>query len=302
MSAIRLDEEHAASRLIFICFAAIYLIWGSTYLAIHFLIQTIPPFGAGSARFILAGAALYLLARWRGNARPKPRQWLTAGLAGLLMTLCGNGIVMWAQQRVPSGLAAVLVTTTPMWMVLLGVWLREQRFTLWMGAGLGLGFGGVALLVLQGSIDGPLPLVNLLMIPLASACFSAGAFLLRRGDLPASSLMSSGMQMLAGGALFGLCSLVAGEWRNFDPAGVSAISLAALAYLIVFGSIIAYSAFSYLARRVSPAQLATYAYVNPLIAVLLGWLLGHESFSASMALGAGLVIGAVILLMRPTRQ
>lgn len=291
------QHDKTVALAIPLCFAAVYLIWGSTYLAVRFMIETIPPFGAGSVRFLLAGTVLYTLARLRGNTGPTRRQWLTAALAGLLMTLCGNGIVMWAQQEVPSGLAAVLVTTTPIWMVLLGVALREQRFSLKMAAGLALGFGGVALLVLQGAISGPIPLYNLLMIPVASACFSAGAFLFRRADLPASSLMSSGMQMLWGGLFFSICSLLTGEWQHFQLSHVSLMSVSALLYLIVFGSIIAYSAFTFLARRVTPAQLGTYAYVNPLIAVMLGWLLGREALSSSMLIGAALVIGAVVLLL-----
>jgi len=279
-------------------FAAVYLVWGSTYLAIRFAIETLPPFLMAGARFLVAGAVLYGWARLRGAPRPRLLEWRSAAVIGGMLLLGGNGGVVWAQKTVPSGVAAVLVASEPLWIVLLD-WLppRPVRPSGRVLIGLGIGLAGVALLVAPWEASGSaVDPVGAIVIVLAAASWAAGSLYSRRAPLPGSPLAATGMQMLAGGVLLTATGLGAGEAARFDPAAVSAASLAGLAYLVVFGSLVAFTAYVWLLRHAPASQVATYAYVNPVIAVILGWAVAGEALGVRTVVGAAVIVGAVALL------
>lgn len=275
--------------------AAVYVVWGSTYLAIRFAVETLPPFLMAGVRFTVAGLILYGWRRAVGFGRPTAREWRAATVVGGLMLLCGNGGVVWAEQWIESGTAALIVASVPLWMVLMD-WLRpggrRPRATVWLGILVGL--AGVGLLL--GVPDpGPNYLAGGIVLVLASVAWAAGSLYSRSASLPAP-LLATGMQMLAGGGLLLLAGLVTGEASAVDPASFSTRSLLALLYLIVFGSLIGYSAYVWL-LRVTPAAIAsTYAYVNPLVAVLLGWLLAGEQMNARIILASLVIVGGVALI------
>jgi drug/metabolite transporter (DMT)-like permease len=286
---------------ILLAFAAVYLIWGSTYLAIRFAIETVPPFLVGAARFLVAGGLLYGWARIRGQETPTRANWGAATLMGGLLLLGGNGGVLWAEQRVSSGLAALLVTMVPLWVVLLE-WLgprplrrgRPGRAVLLGVAG---GFLGVALLA--GPVDlegGAVDLVGAAVLVGASLSWASGSVLSRHLTLPSSPLLGTAMQMLGGGALLLLAGLATGEPARLSLEQVSATSLLALAYLTVFGSLVAFSAYVFLLREIPTSKVATYAYVNPVVALALGWTLAGEELSARTLMAAAIILGSVVLI------
>ncbi|HYO15733.1 MAG TPA: drug/metabolite exporter YedA [Thermoanaerobaculia bacterium] len=293
-----MSENVRASMLkVAIALAAVYLIWGSTYLAIRFAIETLPPFLMASARFLVAGGLLYAWARWKGAPRPSPVHWRSAALIGMFLLLGGNGGVVWAEQRVDSGLAALLVSTEPLWIVLL-VWLLPggNRPTMRVVTGLLLGFAGLVLLVNpSATTDGVDPL-GAAVIVLAALSWAWGSLYGQRARLPESPLLTTGMQMLCGGGLLFLASLVAGEPANFDPAAVSLRSALALGYLLVFGSLVAFTAYVWLLRAASPVLVSTYAYVNPVVAVLLGWVLAGEPLTVGTLIAAAVILSGVALI------
>jgi drug/metabolite transporter (DMT)-like permease len=278
-------------------FAAVYIVWGSTYLAIRFAIETLPPFLMAGVRFLVAGSVLYGWARLRGAPRPRLLEWRSALVVGGMLLLGGNGGVVWAQKTVPSGVAALLVASEPLWIVLLD-WLppRPVRPSGRVLLGLGVGFAGVALLVAPWEGSGAVDPVGSLVIVLAAASWAAGSLYSRRAPLPGSPLAATGMQMLAGGALLTATGLGAGEAAHFDPAAVSAASVAGFAYLVVFGSLVAFTAYVWLLRHAPASKVATYAYVNPVIAVVLGWALAGEQIGVRTVVGAAVIVGAVALL------
>jgi len=283
-------------------FAAVYVIWGSTYLAIRFAIETLPPFVMAGARFLLAGAVLYIWARWRGAARPSPVSWIPAFVVGALLLVGGNGGVVWAEQRVPSGLTALLVATQPFWIVLFD-WLRPagSRPSGAVVAGLVFGFIGAGLLVSPSDLVGAGRVDPLGAVVLTIACVSwaAGSLYTARGVRgPGSAILSIGMQMLAGGLLFLVLATLVGEWPRLDPATVSTKSILAFLYLVFFGALIGYSAYIYLLRHTAPARASTYAYVNPVIAVFLGWALGGEPLTGRVVLAMLAIVGAVAMITR----
>lgn len=285
-------------------FAAIYTIWGSTYLAIRFAIETLPPFLMAGARFIIAGALLYLWTSRRGSPRPERGQWRTALVIGAFLLLGGNGGVVWAEQTVPSGIAALIVAIVPCWMVLMD-WARPggRRPTASIGIGLILGLAGILLLVGPTSLAGEQRIdpIGSTVLVLASLCWAAGSIYARHTKLPPFPLQATSMQMLAGGACLLVAGLVTGELGRVDVSAVSARSLAAFLYLIGFGSIIGYSAYVWLLRVSSPARVSTYAYVNPIVAVLLGWALANEPLTARMLLAAAVIVAGVALITMPQR-
>lgn len=286
--------------------ASLYLIWGSTYLAIRIAIETLPPFLMAGVRFVVAGGLLYGWARSRGNPRPGPGLWRTATVAGVLMFLGGNGTVVWAEQFVPSGLVALLVATVPLWIVLQD-WLFGERGSPGPAvmAGILLGFSGVALLVSGSEIGraGPEHLLGGLLVLLGAGAWAAGSLVARYGVHPPSAAMGNGMQMLAGGLSLLVAALVAGEVGSFDPVSVSAASVLALLYLVVFGSLLAFSSYIWLLRSTTPAVASTYAYVNPIVALLLGWGLAGEPLSPRTGLAAFVILSSVVLITaRPSRR
>lgn len=268
-----------SSTALVAAFAAIYLIWGSTYLGIRYAIETIPPLLMMGMRHLTAGTLLYAWARWRGAPAPRLREWIYPAIIGSLLFLGGHGSLAWAEQRVPSGIAALLVATLPMWIAMLArMWGTERRLTRASLAGLVLGFIGVLVLFGPDALrhNGELNLIGAAAVLFGTFIWAAGTIFMRNVKMPDSPLLSSSMQMLAGGASLILTATLVGETRHFHFAAISAVSWLALGYLIVFGSIIAFTAYTWLHMVASPSRVATYAYVNPVVAVLLGWALASE--------------------------
>ncbi|HEX6307669.1 MAG TPA: EamA family transporter [Longimicrobiales bacterium] len=280
-------------------FAAVYIIWGSTYLAILYAIETLPPFLMAGTRFLAAGGLLYGWSIVRAPRRPTRPEWSAALIIGALLLLGGNGAVVWAEQSVPSGVAALLVAITPCWMVLLDwVWHGSARPGIRTVLGLLLGFGGIVLLIGPSALTGAgqVPVAGAGVLLFGSLCWATGSIYSRRAPAPAGGLLFTGMQMLCGGALLIGAGAVTGELSRLDPAGVSLRSLLALGYLLVFGSIIGFSAYVWLLRVSTPARVATYAYVNPVVAVLLGWAIAGEALTLRMGAAALIIIAGVALI------
>jgi drug/metabolite transporter (DMT)-like permease len=281
-------------------FAAVYVLWGSTYLAIRFGVETIPPFLMAGTRHLTAGLLLYLWVRLRGGPRPDRRHWRTAIVIGGLMLLGGNGLVTWAERRVPSGLAALIVASVPLWMALLDGIQKRTRPRLPVVAGLLLGLGGLLVLVAPGNLAGKgrVDLLGAGALLLAALSWTAGSLYSRRVRLPESVLTVTAMEMIGGGVLLWLAGLAAGEGSRLDLAAVSARSLLSLGYLIVFGSLIGFSAYVYLLHATTPARVSTYAYVNPIVAVFLGWAFAGEAVTLRIALATVGIVAAVALIIR----
>ena len=292
-------RTHASRAQIIAAFASIYLVWGSTYLAIRYAIETIPPFTMGGARFLVSGVMLYAWARYRGAPKPTRLNWRNASIAGAFLLLGGNGAVVWAEQFVPSGLTALLVSILPFWLVIIE-WVRppRRRPSGLVLVGLVLGFVGIIVLIGPGNLggDGDVPLLGALVLILGSLSWAIGSFWSRDAELPKSGLLTTGMEMLAGGALLLIVGVVSGELTNFDIQRVSRDSAIGLLYLITFGSLIGFTSYIWLLDKVSPAILGTYAYVNPIVAVLLGWAIAGEALSVRTGVAAAIVICAVALI------
>jgi len=240
--------------------------------------------------------------RLRGAPWPKPSEWREASIVGGLMLLGGNGGVCWAEQTVPSGVAALVVSTVPIWVVLLDwLWLKSGRPNASTLLGLALGFGGVALLVRHGRAEsgaGGAPVLGILVLVVASGFWAAGALYSRRARLPASPRVAIAMEMIAGGALLALVGTAVGEWRHVHLAQVSTRSLLSLAYLVFFGSLIGFSAYLWLLKATTPARASTYAFVNPVVAVFLGWALAGEAFPLRTMIAAAVALTGVVLIVR----
>jgi drug/metabolite transporter (DMT)-like permease len=292
----------ASLLTIWLALLAVYLIWGSTYLAIRYAIETTPPFLMAAVRFIVSGGCLYALRRVLGDPPPKPVEWRNAVIIGIFLLVGGNGGVVWAEQFVTSSVAAVLVATVPLWMVLIdGLRPAGHRPNLIAVLGIVIGFGGVVLLV-GSAASGPdtMNLPGAAMLIVASLSWAIGSLYGRSARLPTSQLLGTGMEMLAGGmALLCLGSAV-GEWTRLDLAGISVRSAAALLYLTVIGSS-GFVAYVWLLRVAPTPLVATYAYVNPLVAVLLGYFLAHEPVTLRTLFAAALIIGSVALVSAPKR-
>lgn len=279
-------------------FAAVYIIWGSTYLAIRFADATIPPFLMAGARFLIAGIALYAWMRLRGAARPTHVHWKSALIVGLLLLVGGNGVVVWAERIVPSSLAALLISTVPIWMALMD-WLRPggARPALATFVGLALGFGGVALLIGPGT--GAAVAFNPIyagIVLLASISWAAGSLYSRGAKMPSAPLVGTAMEMLAGGAVLLALGIATGEPARLNLRAISAQSALAFLFLIVFGSLIAFSAYVWLLRNAAPARVATYAYVNPVVAVFLGWAFDNEQLTGRTLLAAAVIVAGVLVI------
>ena len=294
-------ENTGASPLkIALALGTVYILWGSTYLAIRFAIETLPPFWMAGVRFLISGALLYGWARWRGAPRPVRVHWRSAALIGGLLLVGGNGGVVWSEQRLDSGVAALLVSTVPLWMVLFE-WLRKDgtRPTLGVVAGLALGFTGLVMLVRPGG--GSLDAVGVAVLLLSCVSWAWGSLRSRHVPLPESPLMATGMEMLAGGALLMVLGLLTGEAGRLDLAGASLKSGLALAYLVVFGAL-GFTAYIWLLRVTSPALVSTYAYVNPVVAVVLGALLADERLTWTSLIGGAVTLVAVFLVVSEQSQ
>jgi drug/metabolite transporter (DMT)-like permease len=280
-------------------FAAVYVIWGSTYLAIRYAIQTMPPLLMASVRFLLAGSVLYGWALRQGAGSRRRADWRRAFILGALLLFGGNGGVVIAEQWVPSGLTALLIATVPLWVAVLG-WLQPggRRPSFQVGAGIIIGLAGVALLIGIGNLRGAgtVDPAGAMILILASLSWAAGTLYGKKAHLSESPIQASGMQMISGGALLLIASLIRNETAHFDPGGISAASLAAVIYLVIFGAIIAFTAYSWLLKHTTPSRVATYAYVNPAIAVLLGWTVAGEPLTARIVTAMCIIVAAVMVI------
>jgi drug/metabolite transporter (DMT)-like permease len=292
------------ARIIVIAhFASIYLIWGSTYLAILFAIRSIPPLLMAGTRFFLAGIILYAAARLSGAPRARLLDWRTAAIVGTCLLVCGNGGVTLSEQYIPSGLAALLVATVPIYIALLS-WLfgmspRPNAITV---AGLTGGFVGVALLIgpaLKFSTNdtSPQAWIGMLILLCSSLIWSAGSLYSRRTHSNAPPFLAAAQQMLCGGTILILLGIVTGEARHFDPQQITLHSLGTFAYLVLVGGVVGYASYAWLLRYCEPAKVATYAYVNPIVAMMLGTIFAGERFSARTIIAAVLIIGSVALVI-----
>jgi len=285
-------------------FASVYIIWGSTYLAIRYALESLPPLLMAGARHTLAGTILYAVLRATGTARPKRVHWRSAAIIGALLLLIGNGGVCWAEQTVPSGLAALLVTSVPVWMVLLN-WLRREgvRPGLMEIGGVGLGLAGVILLIGSENLGGaPVHRMGAVVLVAASLSWAFGSMYSRNAPLPESPLLVTAMQMLCGGVLLLLTGALSGEGARLELENVSLRSVLSLGYLTVFGSLVAFSAYVWLLRVSTPAKVSTYAFVNPVVAVALGYVLAGEPLTPRTTVAAAVIVTAVVLITRQRRR
>lgn len=287
---------------IWLALSAVYLIWGSTYLGIRFTVETIPPFLSAAARFIISGAFLYLWRRLAGDPLPNPRECCNASIIGIFLLVGGNGGVVWAAQFIPSSLSALLVATVPLWMILIDA-LRphgDKPGAKSLG-GILLGFCG-ALLLLGWSTENATPsyLYGAVAVLVASLFWALGSIYGKTATLPASSLITTGIEMLAGGVAQVGVAHAFGEFANFDPRAISLRSELAWTYLTVIGPV-AFVAYAWLLRAAPIPLVATYSYVNPLVAIILGYFLGREIITPRLLLAAALIVGSVVLVSRPKR-
>ena len=289
--------------LLITAFAAVYIFWGSTYLAIKYAIETLPTFLMAGMRFTIAGVILMMWARFaKDYERPKAAHWKTSFIVGTLLLLGGNGGVVFAERYISSSLAALLIATEPFWIVILSwLWLKGARPNLKAALGLAIGFFGVWLLI-NGQNNGGAANVSsmqfwgILAVIGATMAWATGSIYGLRSPVPKSSIQTSGMQMFSGGLVLLFVSLISGEMSGFNISSVSSNSWFGLVYLIIFGSLIGFTAYSWLLKNAQPAMVATYAYINPIIAVFLGWLIAGESFTTQMLIGAGVIVSSVVLI------
>ncbi len=288
--------------LIILAFAAVYIIWGSTYLGIRFAIQTLPGFLMAGTRFSIAGGILLVLALCQGaRVRDSFTNWRRAFIIGGLLLLCGNGGVTWAEKYITSGFAALFVATEPLWVVVLKWGLTHRRPNAKVLLGVFIGLIGVALLVSDGLGQGignssKMSLIGGGVVLLASFAWAAGSIYSSRNPIDAPTSMAAGMQMLAGGGLLLLLALAAGDFQRLNLENASWTSIGAFAYLLIFGSLVSFTAYSWLLNNVTPERAATYGYVNPVVAVLLGWLIAGEPITSRMIVAAAIIVGSVVLI------
>jgi drug/metabolite transporter (DMT)-like permease len=288
-----------------LAFAIIYFVWGSTFLAIRVGVREMPPLIMAGLRFAIAGAVLFGWMLAKGERSPRAREWVSALLLATLIFLIDYGLLFWAEQRVPSGIAAVMMATIPVFMALSEILiLRTQRMTARLGLALLIGIGGVAVLVSRSLNLGGEPVDRLggMALIVGSITWAVGSALTKKLPLPQSKVMSSGAQMLVGGILLFLASALLGEMPRFHPAAVSAKAWIALAYLIVAGSIVGFTAYLWLIHHESQTKVGTYAYVNPVVAVVVGYFFGGEALGTRTLVGTGLVLVSVVVITTMRRK
>jgi drug/metabolite transporter (DMT)-like permease len=294
-------KARPSTGLVVAAFAAVYVIWGSTYLGIRLAIDSIPPLLMAGCRFVLAGVILYGAMRLRGAAKPTAQQWMNSSIIGGLLLLAGNGGVSWAQQTVPSGIAALVVAAVPLWIMLVD-WLRPHgsrpQFIVWIG--LAVGFAGVALIVagknqLGHRLVDPAGAAALVF---ATVAWAFGSVYSRHAAKPNSALLAVATQMISGGALQLIAGFAFGETSRLNLAHITPTSAWAFVYLTLIGSLVGFTAYVWLLQVSTPARVSTYAYVNPLIAVFLGHLVLHEAVPKTVALAGALIVAAVVLITR----
>ena len=292
-------DTHRPKWKTLLAFAIIYFVWGSTFLAIRIGVHEVPPLLLAAMRFLVAGLVLYGWMIARGERSPSGRQWRSVSVLAILIFVIDYGLLFWAEQRVPSGVAAVMLALIPAFMALSEIIvLRTQRLTIRLALALLIGLGGVAVLMSRSlNLGGePIDRVGALALIVASMSFSVSSALARKLPLPSSKVMSSGAQMLAGGVFLVLAAAALGEFRDFHPGTVSRGAWLSLLYLIVAGSIIGFTAYVWLIDHESPTKVGTYAYVNPVVAVLLGYFLGGEALGLRTILGTLFVLISVLVI------
>jgi drug/metabolite transporter (DMT)-like permease len=278
---------------------AVYVIWGSTYLAIRFAIETIPPFFMAGTRFMISGLLLYVFTRLAGAARPAWAHWKSAAIISFFLLVVANGGVCWAEQRVPSGITALLVGTVPLWMAFLQwVWKGGERPGWKIWGGIGLGLTGIVLLVFsKGEVGaGRIEPWGALLLVGTSLAWAYGSLYARSAPLPSSALLATAMEMLTGGVMQMAVGFLLGEESQIHLSGVTPHSLEAWIYLTLIGSLVGFTSYIWVLQKSTPALASTYAFVNPVIAVFLGWLLAGEALTPPVFLAAGLIVAAVILI------
>jgi len=284
---------------IWIALLALYVVWGSTYLAIRFAVDTIPPFLHAGLRFLISGLILVIWRRAAGDEMPSFKQWKSLAIVGTLLLLGGNGLVSFAEQRIASGVAALIIGTVPLWLVLIEAIRPGGVRPSWRALiGLIVGFGGIYLLIGPSELTGKFQFDVLGTLTLITAAFlwSVGSIYSRSAELPKSALMTTGAEMLAGSIPIFIVSILFGEWKSFSFAQVSVQSWLALLYLITFGSMVGFVAYIWLLQNAPVSLVATYAYVNPLVAVLLGSWFAQESLTGRTLVAAGIIIGSVVFI------
>jgi drug/metabolite transporter (DMT)-like permease len=297
-SANSRDRSYAIKLAL--AFVAIYVIWGSTYLAIRYAVETIPPLVTAGIRHSIAGAIMLTWACWRGF-RPTRQQWVAGFALGALFFLIGHGTLHWAEQYVGSGLAALLIATEPMFILVLGWMMRQQKISLLSALGLGLGVVGVAMLTgAELTVKGS-SLWGLLAVLLGSLSWSLGVVISPRLKLPSDALGRTALPTICGAALLLVAAGVTGEFQQTHWSSITLRSIFGLGYLITFGSVVAFTSYTWLLQRVPPALVATHTYANPVVAVILGWLLAREPLTLRVVLASVAILGAIVLIRRGER-
>jgi drug/metabolite transporter (DMT)-like permease len=293
-----LETRHKPFQLI-VAFAAVYIIWGSTYLGIRIAIESIPPFLMAGTRFVIAGSILYIIARIKSNEIPTLIHWRSGLIIGGLLLLGGNGGVVWAEQFVPSGLTALLVSTVPIWIIIMN-WIlpNGEKITLKTVIGVFLGFIGLFLLVNPHDLttSGGVDLIGAGVLLFATFTWAIGSIYSNHAELPKSKIMTVAIEMISGGVLLFLFSFITGDAAKFSFELVSVRSLLSLLYLILFGSIVAFTAYMWLLGAAGPAKATTYAYVNPVVALLLGWFFVDEIITLEIVIAMVIILTAVALI------
>jgi drug/metabolite transporter (DMT)-like permease len=284
---------------VWIALGSIYLIWGSTYLAIRVMVETVPPLLGAGFRFLIAGAVFYVVLRWRRGADAvrftRANLWATTA-AGTLLCFGGNGLVTVAEQNVPSGIAATLIASVPLWIILFRRLSNDpiNRIAL---LGVLIGFAGVGVLMLPGERPDGVPFGSMLVVVAAAACWAIGSYYPRRWPLPADVFLSTALQMLTSGVVMIVVGAVFGEFGSVDVSGFSLESIAGFVWLVTAGSLVAYTAYVWLLKNAPISKVSTYAYVNPVVAIFLGWILLDESITGTIVIGATLIVASVALVV-----
>lgn len=290
--------SHPSRIRIIAAFAAVYIVWGSTYLAIRIAVGSIPPFLMAGTRFLISGGLLYAWTRAQGTKPPLPVHWKPAFVVGGLLLFVGNGGVSWAEQFVASGVTALIIACSPLWFALLDWWHRGIRPTFDVFLGLALGTIGIVFLINPAELLGgeEIHIGGAGVLLVATISWAGGSLYSRTANLPSSQLLAAGMEMLAGGFLCVLAGVLGGELSDFSSNSITTNSLLSLGYLILFGSLVGFTSYVWLLKVVPPSLVSTYAYVNPVIAVFLGWLIADEPFGTNMLVAAGLIVGSVAVI------
>jgi drug/metabolite transporter (DMT)-like permease len=301
------EHPHEPKWKIITAFIIIYIVWGSTYLAIKYGIESWPPFILAGTRFLIAGGSLYAYLRWKGEHRPSKTSWIHQTIIGAMMLIGGNGLVCFGEQKVPSGIAALIVASVPLWMALISRclgWSKHLHWRAWIG--ILIGFLGIYFLIDPNTLSGigskEFFLYNILIV-IASIFWSSGSLYSRRK--PSSSpLMSSAQQMFGAGLLYPIVIFFSGDWRGFHLTNITLTGWLSWIYLIIMGSLVGYTAYIYLLKHCAPAHVSTYAYVNPVVALLIGWQFGQETITTRVLIGAFAVICAVplVLTAKPSKK